>query len=163
MFEPRPVEELYDTEADPWEIRNLAQDPAHQAELQRLRSALEAWRREVGDLGEVPELEMVRQWYPDGEQPQTAPPILVPICADHPGREPAPEGGTYRGPLLLQLHCVTQGASMAYTFESGGDVHWQLYSEPLRLPPGRTAVRARAIRIGYRESEERSATFTVTA
>lgn len=161
LFEPRPVEELYDTEADPWEIDNLSGDAARASDLQRLRGALESWRREVGDLGEVPEFEMVRRWYPDGEQPRTAPPILVPICADQPGMQPSLTGGDYRGPLLLQLHCVTQGASLAYTFETGQEAHWQLYSTPLRLPPGRTAARARAVRIGYQESEERSAIFTV--
>ena len=161
IFEPRPVEELYDTETDPWEIHNLAADPAHASELTRLRQELDAWRTDVGDLGEIPELEMVRRWYPDGEQPRTAPPILVPICGESPGREPAPEGGSFRAPVLLQMHCVTQGASIAYTFESGEKVHWELYTEPLRLPPGMATVRARAIRIGYKESEERTVTFEV--
>lgn len=50
---------------------------------------------------------------------------------------------------------------MAYTLEQGDDPHWLLYIEPLRLPVGQTTVRARAIRIGYRESEESSATFTI--
>jgi hypothetical protein len=63
---------------------------------------------------------------------------------------------------LLQFYCATQGASMAYTFEQGDDPHWQLYTEPLRLPEGKTTVRARAIRIGYKESEESKTTFTVT-
>ncbi|MFW6158830.1 MAG: sulfatase, partial [Planctomycetota bacterium] len=68
----RPVEELYDTDADPYEIHNLADDPAYAEELDRLRGALDAWRRDVRDLGELPESEMVRRWYPGGEQPQTA-------------------------------------------------------------------------------------------
>ena len=103
------------------------------------------------------ESEMVRQWYPDGEQPQTAPPVCVPICADSPGTEPAPEGGTFRGPLLVQFHCATQGASIAYTLDDGP--HWQLYTEPLHMEVGTTTLRAKAIRIGYRESEETCATF----
>ena len=158
---PRPVEELYDTLADPWETRNLAADPAFQPELERLRDALDDWRDEVGDLGEVPEAEMVRQWYPDGHRPTTAAPLLVPICEDSPGRDPAPEGGRFRGPVLLQLHCATQGASIAWTFEPGEKPRWQLYTTPLRLPAGRTTVRARAVRIGYHDSPEAAATFTV--
>ena len=157
----RPVEELYDTQADPHEIRNLAADPAHTGELERLRGALDDWRDEVGDMGLIPESEMVRRWYPNGEQPRTAPPVFVPITEDALGREVS-EGGTFAGPMLLQLHCATQGASMAYTFEDGDSPHWQLYSGPLRLPAGETTIRARAIRIGYAESEERRATFTVT-
>jgi len=163
MFQPRPVEELYDTQADSWEVRNLAGDPAYAPELERLRGALDTWRTEVGDLGEVPEAEMVRQWYPNGERPQTAAPVFIPICEASPGEKPAPDGGTFRAPVLLQFYCATQGASMAYTFETGEDPHWLLYSEPLPLPPGTTTVRARAIRIGYTESSETTATFTVEA
>jgi len=181
MFGSRPVEELYDTEADPHEIHNLAADPAHASELERLRAELDRWLAEVGDMGRMPESEMVRQWYPNGEQPQTAPVVFVPICEESPGREPAPEGGAFRGPVLLQLHCATQGASIAYRFDDppslssfakatedrelrragDDDERWLLYSQPLRLPTGATAIRARAVRIGYAESEEKAATFRV--
>ena len=158
---PRPVEELYDTEADPYEINNLAVDSTHKKELTRLRDALDTWLGEVGDMGELPESEMVRQWYPEGEQPQTAAPVFIPICADNPGIEPALEGGAFRLPVLIQLHCATQGASIAYTFESGNTPHWCLYTRPLRLGPGEVLLRARAVRIGYRESHETQAAFTI--
>ena len=161
LFRPRPVEELYDTQADPWEIHNLAADPAYEPELERLREALDDWRADVGDLGEMSETEMVRQWYPDGTKPQTAAPLLVPICEESPGMQVADEGGTFQAPVLLQMHCTTQGASIAYTFDAGDDAHWLLYSTPIPLPVSTTAVRARAIRIGYAESEECTATFEV--
>ena len=160
MFEPRPVEELYDTEADPHEINNLADDPAHKPELDRLRDALDEWRDEVGDLGDMPESEMVEQWYPNGERPRTAEPVMVPICDEFPGIEPS-EGGSFHGPMMLQLYCATQGASIAYTFEDGEDAHWALYTEPIRLPTGTSTIRTRAIRIGYEESDEKVATFEV--
>jgi hypothetical protein len=160
MFEPRPPEELYDTEEDPHEINNLAGDPAHAEVLERLRRALDAWRREVGDWGEVSE-EMVRRWYPGGGQPQTAAPVMVPICEESPGVEPAPEGGAFAGPLLVQLYCATQGASIGYTTGEGEGARWRLYSGPIRLPEGTTELRAKAIRIGYGQSEESAATFAV--
>jgi len=161
LFQRRPAEELYDTEKDPWEMHNLADDPARGKDLQRLRETLDAWIEEVGDWGAVPESEMVRQWYPDGKQPRTAAPIFVPICAESPGMDVVPDGGRFSGPVLLQLHSATQGASIGYTFEPGEASHWQLYTEPLRLPQGTTTVRTFAIRIGYQESEEKRATFTV--
>jgi hypothetical protein len=162
MFQSsRPVEELYDIQTDPYEIDNLAHDPAYQPELQRLRRALDAWIDEVGDMGQIPESEMVRQWYPDGKQPQTAAPVFVPICADRPGIEPAQEGGTFGAPSIVQLYCATQGASIAYTLEEGPEPAWSLYTGPIQMPIGTTALRARAIRIGYRESEENTALFTV--
>jgi arylsulfatase A-like enzyme len=162
MFQAqRPVEELYDTQADPYEIDNLAADPTYAPELERLRNALDAWIDQVGDLGQIDEAEMVRRWYPNGKQPETAAPLFIPICEDSPGVAPAPQGGHFTAPLLIQLYCATQGASMAYTLEQGDDPYWQLYSEPLSLPAGETTLRAKAIRIGYRESTESVATFTV--
>jgi arylsulfatase A-like enzyme len=52
-----PCEELYDLDADPDEIRNLAgsTEPAAHEALQRLRAALDTWITETGDLGQWPE------------------------------------------------------------------------------------------------------------
>ncbi len=160
MFDPRPVEELYDTEADPWEINNLATDPRYGEDLERLREAVDGWIDEVGDMGEIPESEMVRQWYPDGEQPTTTAPIFVPICGESPGIEAVTET-TVQGPALLQLHTPTQGASIAYALDAGDAARWLLYTEPLRLAAGENTIRARAVRIGYEESPEVTATITV--
>ena len=153
---PRPAEELYDTENDRYELNNLAEDAGHQDVLERMRGTLAAWQSEFGDMGHIPEEQMVATWYPDGTQPQTAAPIFIPINAEHPGREVIYEVGEWAAPLVLQLHCSTQGASIAYTTEQGDDAHWRLYTDPLRLEKGETRVRAKAIRIGYRESEERT-------
>ncbi|MCY3772137.1 MAG: sulfatase-like hydrolase/transferase [Gemmatimonadetes bacterium] len=158
---PRPVEEFYDTEADPHEIRNLAGDPHVGNDLERMRRALDAWLDEVGDMGRIPESEMVGNWYPDGRQPETAPVVFIPICSESPGIEPVTAGGSFDGPVLVQLHCATQAASIAYTLQAGDDPHWLLYTEPLRLDAGEYLVRARAIRVGYRESPEVQARFVV--
>jgi arylsulfatase A-like enzyme len=57
LMQPLPPEQLYDTAADPHEIRNLAgsSDPDDRAALLRLRAALDAWIAETGDRGEFPE------------------------------------------------------------------------------------------------------------
>lgn len=44
-----PAEELYDLERDPGQLRNLATDPARRADRDRLRTALAAWRVEIGE------------------------------------------------------------------------------------------------------------------
>ncbi|MDA0838717.1 MAG: sulfatase-like hydrolase/transferase [Planctomycetota bacterium] len=162
MQNTRPIEELYDTETDPWEINNLSGNPEYAETLIRMRKALDDWRDEVGDLGDMPEYQMVASWYPNGEQPKTAAPVFVPISATSPGRAPLPQGGSVEGPALLQIHCATQGASVAWTTEQGEDVHWNLYSGPIPLDSGQTTIRSRAIRIGFKESEEREASFEVT-
>ena len=46
-----PAEELYDLEADPHEITNLADSTGHRETLDRLRGALEDWIRTTGDKG----------------------------------------------------------------------------------------------------------------
>jgi arylsulfatase A-like enzyme len=50
-----PPEELFDLDADPYEIKNLATSPAHQAVLKRLRAALEKWIEDTNDQGRIPE------------------------------------------------------------------------------------------------------------
>lgn len=50
-YHTRPAEELYDLRADPWELKNLATDPAHAATLAGLRTELDRWMREQGDEG----------------------------------------------------------------------------------------------------------------
>ena len=51
----KPVEELYDSRADPDQMNNLANDPRHRDALDRLRAALDAWMLETRDLGFLPE------------------------------------------------------------------------------------------------------------
>jgi hypothetical protein len=52
---PQPVEELYDTTADPWEVKNLANDPAHAERLKAMRAAVLGKMSEIRDTGMVPE------------------------------------------------------------------------------------------------------------
>jgi hypothetical protein len=53
LMQPFPVEQLYDTVTDPFEIQNLAGSPVpeHREALIRLKAALETWMIETGDLG----------------------------------------------------------------------------------------------------------------
>ncbi len=56
----KPVEELYDVEADPHEVKNLAENPQYQEKLVEMRKALAAWQQQIGDIGLVPEAEIAR-------------------------------------------------------------------------------------------------------
>ena len=57
LMRPLPEEQLFDTQADPHEVTNLAQsdNPEHRAALVRMRAALDTWISETGDQGEFPE------------------------------------------------------------------------------------------------------------
>ena len=48
-FERRPPEELYDLQSDPFEMKNLATDPAHANTLAQLREKVKAWRVQQGE------------------------------------------------------------------------------------------------------------------
>lgn len=52
LFSPtRPTEELYDWKQDPWQLTNLADDPAHKATLEKLRARLDQWMSDTHDQG----------------------------------------------------------------------------------------------------------------
>jgi arylsulfatase A-like enzyme len=57
LMKPLPTEQLFDAEADPHEMINLADSrkPEHHEALTRLRAALDVWITETGDHGERPE------------------------------------------------------------------------------------------------------------
>ena len=67
--EERPGEELYDLQADPHEIRNLADRPEFSEELGRHRRILEEWIRSTDDKGQYPEdaagLRYMFDWWGD--------------------------------------------------------------------------------------------------
>jgi len=131
----KPPEELFDTNADPHELRNLAQDPQHRQHLLRLRNAVDEFVMEETDWGFLPEPEMIQTFWPGGQQPITLKPVLE----------------RYHG--YFRIASPTEGASVAYQDGANiGGEHWKLYSEPLKIPAG-TKVRAVAIRIGYKQSD----------
>jgi len=55
FFQPKPVLELYDVHADPWNVNNLADAPEFQSQRVALEAALDAWMIEIRDIGLVPE------------------------------------------------------------------------------------------------------------
>lgn len=55
FWQTKPGEELYDTSVDPWEVNNLAQDPAYQEVLLRMRKASSDWSNRILDTGFIPE------------------------------------------------------------------------------------------------------------
>lgn len=59
FWEPKPAEELYDVEADPHNVHNLAGDPACREVLERMREANREWLLRSRDAGFIPEPMMI--------------------------------------------------------------------------------------------------------
>jgi uncharacterized sulfatase len=148
----KPAEELYDLLADPHEIADLAADPRYAADLARLRDALDQWQETYGDLGLLPEHELVERWRPGGVLQVTAPP------------EVRLEDGR------LVATCATEGAAIGWTSDpprpqaepaavlnlgdpDTGGRYWRLYSGAFVAPSG-TTVWFRAQRLGFRASTD---------
>ena len=55
LWKPFPKEMLFDTQADRYEIQNLADSKEHSEILVRMRTALETWMSETRDRGSIPE------------------------------------------------------------------------------------------------------------
>ena len=60
FWQPKPVEELFDLDADPDEVNNLAAMPEQQQRVATMRKVLKDWMIETGDLGLLTEAEMHR-------------------------------------------------------------------------------------------------------
>jgi len=61
FWNKKPVEELYDTENDPWEISNLANNPEYKEVLERMRAANKTWVTQIYDAGFIPEADCVER------------------------------------------------------------------------------------------------------
>lgn len=61
FWQPKPSEELYDTNKDPHEVNNLAPDPQYRTTLRRMRKETSLWIRTIRDTGFIPEAHMVDQ------------------------------------------------------------------------------------------------------
>jgi hypothetical protein len=157
MRTSRPAEELYDTIADPHQIRDLSSDPAHRERLERMRNAVTEWMSRIGDQGLINEPEMIQRMWPGGVQPETAQPYVVRRRdLDAPSR---PESIAIDAPTEVAIYVPTQGASIGYTTDDGKDAKWKLYTGPILVDRPMT-LRAKAIRYGYKESAETRIAFT---
>ena len=57
----KPIEELYDSESDPYMVRNVADDPKYAKVLEQMRRRLHDWMVETRDLGILEEAEVQKR------------------------------------------------------------------------------------------------------
>lgn len=135
-FRPtKSVEELFDTQNDPHEFTNLASDPAYKNKLAELRKKHLDWVSHYGDLGEMPELDMLKLWWKGEANPPKTDQTKVAIVAGK-----------------AQLSCLTPGASIGYRKNSKDT--WMVYTKPVIINQG-DSLYVMSHRIGYTPTETR--------
>ncbi len=135
FMKTKEVEELYDLQEDPYEVKNVATKPEYVDKLVELRNALSVWQIEIEDKGFLPENEIVKSFWPDMKQPVTED-VVFSLNSDG----------------LLSLTTVTPGASIGYQLDENiGSNSWEFYHKPLSINKDQQ-IAARAIRIGFKAS-----------
>jgi N-sulfoglucosamine sulfohydrolase len=135
-FRPtKPLEELFDTQNDPHEFINLATNPSYKRKLVELRQKHVDWVKRYGDLGEMPELDMLKLWWKGEANPPKTDQTKVAIVAGK-----------------AQLSCPTPGASIGYRKNSKET--WMVYTKPITINKG-DSLYVMSHRIGYSPTEMR--------
>ncbi len=135
FMKTKEVEELYDLQEDPYEVKNVATNPEYMDKLVELRNALSAWQIEIDDKGFLPENEIVKSFWPDMKQPVTEDVVF-----------------SLNSHGLLSLATATPGASIGYQLDENiGSNSWEFYHKPLSINEDQQ-IAARAIRIGFKAS-----------
>ena len=135
FMKTKEVEELYDLQEDPYEVKNVATNPEYMDKLVELRNALSAWQIEIDDKGFLPENEIVKSFWPDMKQPVTEDVVF-----------------SLNSHGLLSLATTTPGASIGYQLDENiGSNSWEFYHKPLSINKDQQ-IAARAIRIGFKAS-----------
>ena len=161
MAYSRPPEELYNVKADPFQINNLVNDPKLKTVLEALRKRHKEWTIETSDMGHMNEPEMIEQMWPGGKQPVTDIPYFIINSPEERASKNYRTGGTYSSPMTLGFYCPTHGASLVYTLDEKENPHWLLFSGPLHIKPGTYNIRVKAVRYGYKDSDELKGSFQI--
>ena len=129
----KPNEELFDTYLDPFELRNLANDPKLGYKLKELRIECEKWMNSVTDKGLIPEMKLIQSFWPNKIQPTTTDPVFKKIGN------------------LIALSCETKGANIGYKFaniDTSDFFGWRPYIHPIEIKKFQS-INFIAHRIGY--------------
>jgi N-sulfoglucosamine sulfohydrolase len=129
----KPIEELYDYKNDPFEMDNLAENPKYAIKLKELRAAHLAWMKMYKDYAEIPEMEMVNNWWKGKD---TAPITAKPVVNF--------------SNKLVKITSATNTTSIVY--KKAKKDSWEVYHKPFSANKG-DSIYVEAQRIGFLKSE----------
>ena len=111
----KAIEELFDTENDPHELNNIANDPAYAEVLATLRAECERWMKDIDDKGRIPEIDLITDFYPNGKAKLTD----------------APKLKINNG--KVSVYCDTPGVRIGYRYASEKNPYngWKHYTDPI--------------------------------
>ncbi len=141
--ESKPAEQLYLISNDPHTLYDVAQNPAYQKDLIRLRKANEKWMKQIGDNGlrkdgsVKPEKELINELWPNGIQPE----VKAPVVKIKNGK--------------ATIKTITPGSSIVYQINGKGlnAKHWMLYTKKgIEVKKGDT-LKIITGRLGYKSVE----------
>ncbi len=135
--EKKPEFELFDTEVDPHELNNLAENPMYKEIQDRLFGELNNWLSSITDLNMMPEQELISSLWPNKTQPITSSPDLSKSTLGK-----------------INIKSSTNGATIGYKIVTGADTtaSWTVYKQPIELREKESII-AIAHRLGFRPSE----------
>ena len=126
---PKPTEELYDLQNDPYELENLADKSELQDTLVHFRKVLNNWIKETNDLGGISEKELMKKWLIEGKQPNLEALKII------------------KNGDKISLQSNVRDATILW--KQAKDSLWNIYAKPLSLE---SPFEAKAERIGYIDS-----------
>ncbi|MEE2886088.1 MAG: sulfatase [Planctomycetota bacterium] len=141
FFQPKTVEELYDTQNDPHQIHDLVSDPKHSRRLLAMREAQIQWSLRTKDIGLIPEVQFNRFKIQKFGVIRCPKPLFR-LAKDD------------RGRTAVQIACSTADSSVIYQVDgrgAAGAEHWNLYTEPVTLT-ARQVITAHGVGIGNNRS-----------
>jgi arylsulfatase A-like enzyme len=126
-------EELFDTEKDPHELNNIADDPQYKDILVALRQECVRWMKKIEDKGLIDEKEMIASFYPNRKVRQTKAPVIK--INDY----------------VVAVEAITPGSRLGFRYASEKNPHygWMYYKQPIDSRLNDT-LEIIAHRIGYK-------------
>jgi N-sulfoglucosamine sulfohydrolase len=140
-FEIKPPAELYDVDADPYQINNIISDIKYKNIVNKMKNEMDKFYKKHGDQGAIPEAQLIKKMWPTGQHPVTNMPSI-----------------TKTNDGYLTASCSTQSSTIGYIITDAPLTtidykhSYQIYNTPIKIVKGKY-YNFFAERVGYKVSQ----------